>query len=171
MAKATSHAGAVQQELVLLRKGRDQVRRQLQDAPGFHSNQNLIINIMLCPHLCRLRLIQVVDQRERGEKVILISGFLYVPVCSRDGGQVRPVAFTGGGCRSRQGGAAQPAGGGEEVGDPAAVMMGAEIWVSGNTFGEPQLERRPDDCPCLTGKWKICSSVWKRRASPKETWR
>lgn len=62
-------------------------------------------------------------------------------------------------------------------------------WVGGRTFsssssydGSRDLgvwkhlwrstqERRPDDCPCLTGKWKICSSVWKKRASPKGTWR
>lgn len=43
---------------------------------------------------------------------------------------------------------------------PAAVV------TSESTF-----ERGPDDCPCLTEKWKICSSVWRRRASPKETWR
>lgn len=37
-------------------------------------------------------------------------------VCAGDGGQVGSAAIAGGGSRPRQGGAAQPAGGGEEVG-------------------------------------------------------
>ena len=41
---------------------------------------------------------------------------LCVAVCGGDGGKVGPAAFAGGGSRSRQSGAAQPAGGGEEVG-------------------------------------------------------
>lgn len=85
--------------------------------------------------------------------MILISDSLSVPVCNRDGGQVRPVAFSGGGCRSGQSGAAQPAGGGEEVGDqtfPAAVMMGAEMpWDS---FGELRQKGKPDDSLSLTEK-------------------
>ena len=43
----------------------------------------------------------------------LISG---VSVRGGDGGQAGSAAFAGGGCGSRQSGAAQPAGGGEEVG-------------------------------------------------------
>lgn len=41
---------------------------------------------------------------------------LCVTVCSGDGGQVGSAALAGGGSRSRQSGAAEPAGGGEEVG-------------------------------------------------------
>lgn len=82
------------------------------------------------PRCLRLPRVQAADPREKG---MLISDSLSVPVCNRDGGQVGPVAFTGGGCRSRQSGAAQPAGGGEEVGDrpfPAAAMTGAEKWLT-----------------------------------------
>lgn len=41
---------------------------------------------------------------------------LCVAACGGDGGKVGPAAFAGGGSRSRQSGAAQPARGGEEVG-------------------------------------------------------
>lgn len=56
VAKATSHAGAVQQELLLLRKGRDQVRRWLQHVknstthpPRSHEKEDIIINRILYP--------------------------------------------------------------------------------------------------------------------------
>lgn len=103
---------------------------------------------------------------------------LCVAACGGDGGKVGPAAFAGGGSRSRQSGAAQPAGGGEEVGGltspvacswhgPSICLMchclKREVEVA---FGGKLCVR-----PCLTEKWKICSSVWKRRASPKETWR
>lgn len=39
-----------------------------------------------------------------------------------DGGQAGPAALAGGGSRSRQSGAAQPAGGGEEVGGPMSSL-------------------------------------------------
>lgn len=48
---------------------------------------------------------------------------LCLPVCAGDGGKAGSAALAGGGSRSRQGGTAQPAGGGEEVGALTSLFL------------------------------------------------
>lgn len=57
---------------------------------------------------------------------------LCLPVCTGDGGKAGSAAFAGGGSRSRQGGTAQPAGGGEEVGALTSLFLDSIEVMSGN---------------------------------------
>lgn len=72
----------------------------------------MLVNHSLVWHYC-CALIFVVHSPVNSHRVLII---LCVIVCTGDGGKVGSAAFAGGGSRSRQSGAAQPAGGGEEVG-------------------------------------------------------
>lgn len=68
--------------------------------------------------------------------MLLVLFILCVIVCSGDGSKVGSATFAGRGSRSRQGGAAQPAGGGEEVGgltSPAARTQYC-LWKVINVF-------------------------------------